>query len=63
MWDSHVTQLQKVIEIFNSDNPIYGGSGLYQNENVKVMYHHGRATLFRLAIPPLSTLVLEEYLN
>ena len=28
--DLRVTRIQNIIEIFNSDNPIYGGSGLFK---------------------------------
>jgi hypothetical protein len=61
-WDHNVARIRKIIEIFNSDNPIYGGSGLFQNEEIKLIHHHGKETLFKLAIPPLATLVLEEHL-
>ncbi|CAF1423632.1 unnamed protein product [Adineta steineri] len=63
MWDPDIARIQKVVEIFNSDNPMYGGSGSFHNENITIVFRHGRAIIFRLTIPPLATLVLEEQLN
>jgi hypothetical protein len=62
-WDPNVARIQKIVEIFNSDNPMYGGSGLFQNEDVKLVHRHLQETLLRLAIPPLATIVLEEHLR
>ncbi|CAF3601180.1 unnamed protein product [Rotaria sp. Silwood1] len=62
-WDPNVRRIGKTVEIFNSDNLIYGGSGLFQNEKVGVIHMHSEWIFFKLAIPPLATVVLEEHLN
>ncbi|CAF3471906.1 unnamed protein product [Rotaria socialis] len=62
-WDPNVRRIGKTVEIFNSDNLSYGGSGLFQNEKIDVVHMHSEWIFFRLAIPALATVVLEESLN
>ncbi|CAF2915028.1 unnamed protein product [Rotaria sp. Silwood2] len=62
-WDPDVNRIQKTEEIFNSDNPIYGGSGSFQNQQIEMINTSTGEVSFRLAIPPLATLVLEEHLS
>ncbi|CAF2100763.1 unnamed protein product [Rotaria magnacalcarata] len=62
-WDPNVRRIGTTVEIFNSDNLSYGGSGLFQNKNIDVVHMHSECIFFRLAIPALATVVLEESLN
>jgi hypothetical protein len=57
-----VARIRSAVEIFNTDHPKYGGSGLFENQQIAVIQNNGRNMLFRLNIPPLATLVLEEHL-
>ncbi|CAF1392362.1 unnamed protein product [Rotaria magnacalcarata] len=61
--DSAVRRIQNTVEIFNSDNPVYGGSGLFQNPEIEIINSFASRRSLRLAIPPLATLILEEYLS
>lgn len=61
--DPNISRIGKSIEIFNSDNPTYGGSGSFHNENIEIINTSHGGKLFRLAIPSLATLVIEELLN
>ena len=61
--DPNVVKIQKINELFNSNNPIYGGSGLFGNEQIQLLQRYGHEKFIRLAIPPLTTLVLEEHLS
>ncbi len=56
--------IQKASELFSSDHLKYGGSGRFENRNVTVIRNpRGEATHLRMALPPLSTVVLEEQLH
>jgi 1,4-alpha-glucan branching enzyme len=61
--DPLIARIQNIVEIFNSDNTIYGGSGKFQNEKIEMVNDRGNGRLFKLVIPPLATIVLEEHLN
>lgn len=61
-WDPNVARVEHVIEVFNTDHFKYSGSGSFLNQTVEILHHDGDAKLFRLAIPLLATLVLEEHL-
>lgn len=55
---------KRIFERFNSDNVLYGGSGMYVNPEVKIVTssRSSKPIHYRLAIAPHSTLVLEEEL-
>ena len=59
--DPNVKKIDRIVEIFNSDNSIYGGSGLFHNEQVHLIKNDHQISV-RIAIPPLSTIVFEEHL-
>jgi 1,4-alpha-glucan branching enzyme len=61
-WDPNVARIRATVEIFNTDHAKYGGSGSFQNQPVEVVHHDWGTKLFRLSIPPLATIVLEETL-
>jgi hypothetical protein len=61
-WDPDMKRIQKTMEIFNSDNPIYGGSGSFQNHQIETINSPTGEISFRLAIPSLASLVLQEHL-
>ncbi|CAF1440322.1 unnamed protein product [Adineta ricciae] len=61
--DPNVARIQNVTEIFNTDHAKYGGSGLFENQQVIVKQHNDGCMLFKLTIPPFSTIILEELLN
>jgi 1,4-alpha-glucan branching enzyme len=60
--DPNVARIQGAVEIFNTDHPKYGGSGSFQNQQIKIIRNNERDMLFRLGIPPLATIILEEHL-
>ena len=64
-WDPLVARIQKITEVFNSDDPIYGGSGKFRNEELVMVNDddRGNARLLKVMIPPLGTIVFEEFLN
>ena len=62
--DPLVGRIQKIDEVFNSDDSIFGGSGKFQNGSVLMVDdHRGSVRLLTVMIPPLATVVLEETLN
>ncbi len=63
--DHDIRRIQQVIEIFNSDDFKYGGSGSFGNQKIEVVRNpHSKApTHFRVSLPPNSTIVLEEVLS
>ena len=63
-WDPLVARIQMIVEVFNSDAPIYGGSGTFQNAHIGMVDDdRGDGRSFKIMIPPLATIVLEESLN
>jgi 1,4-alpha-glucan branching enzyme len=60
--DPMLSQIKKITEIFNSDRLQYGGSGKFENPHVEIVRAPKSAvpTHFRISLPPLSTVVLEE---
>ncbi len=57
-------RIQKVGVIFSSDDSKYGGTGAFENREVEVLRRPGGEPMgLRMALPPLSTVVLEEELN
>ncbi|CAF0971906.1 unnamed protein product [Adineta ricciae] len=60
--DPNVACVQNVTEIFNTDHPKYSGSGLFENQQLIIQRHNDGNMLFKLTIPPLSTIILEEIL-
>ena len=63
--DEAIKRIQQVNEIFNSDNLKYGGSGKFENRKVEIIRNlsNKEPSHFRIALPPLSTIVLEEELS
>ncbi len=61
--DPNVARIRDTMEIFNTDHPKYGGSGAFQNQQNGLIRNNGWDLIFRLAIAPLATIVLEEYLS
>ena len=63
-WDPLIARIQSIVEVFNSDAPTYGASGTFQNAQiVMVDAGQGSGISFKVMIPPLATIVLEESLN
>jgi 1,4-alpha-glucan branching enzyme len=60
--DPNIARIRNVVEIFNTDHPKYGGSGSFANQQIEVKHNNGRDMVFKLAIPPLATIILEEHL-
>lgn len=60
--DSEIARISKVKQIFNSDNSIYGGTGNFGNREIELLRSDGIPTHLRIALPPLSTIVIEEEL-
>ncbi|CAF4747921.1 unnamed protein product [Rotaria sp. Silwood2] len=60
--DPNVARIRSADEIFNTDLSKYGGSGSFQNQQIKIIHNNDRTILFRLSIPSLATIVLEEHL-
>ena len=62
--DDKLLQIKKITEIFNSDKPIYGGSGQFENRQVTIISPEPsyRPTHLRVSLAPHSTIVLEEVL-
>ena len=58
--DPALKGVKQVYEIFNSDATCYSGSGKFSNRQVEVVKRDGNPTHFRLALPRMSTVVLEE---
>ncbi len=59
--DPAMKGVKHVVERFNSDEIRYGGSGKFSNKQVEVVRAgDGQPTHFRMALPPLSTVVVEE---
>lgn len=60
--DPNVTKIHRILQIFNSDHSIYGGSGLFHNETIPLM-KNAHEIVMRIAIPSLSTMIFEEHLS
>lgn len=60
--DTRTGSIKKAYEIFNSDSRIYGGTDKFTNRQVEILKSGGSdiPTHFRIALPPLSTVVLQE---
>jgi 1,4-alpha-glucan branching enzyme len=63
--DALVKRIRKVDVIFNSDDVKYGGSSKFGNRSVEVIRNprSKEPSHLRMALPPLSTVVLEEELS
>ena len=59
----NVKRIQAAVQILSTDDPKYGGSGAFQNEQIEIKRHNGKELLFAIALPPLSTIILEETLD
>ncbi|CAF0772430.1 unnamed protein product [Adineta ricciae] len=57
--DPNIERIQHVKEIFNTNQLQYGGSGTFQNERIEIDRNNMTLTV---ALPPLSTIVLNETL-
>jgi 1,4-alpha-glucan branching enzyme len=60
--DPNVGRIRDAIEIFNTDDPKYGGSGAFQNEQIQIKRNSGQDRVLTVVLPPLSTIILEENL-
>ena len=61
--DPNVKIIRGAVQIFSTNDLKYGGSGAFQNEQIEIKrYNEGEEVLFILALPPLSTIILEETL-
>jgi 1,4-alpha-glucan branching enzyme len=60
--DPNVIRIKNIVEIFNTDDIQYGGSGAFQNRESQIIRKNDRDIQLRVAIPPLATIILEEYL-
>lgn len=59
--DPRSLQIKKISEVFNSDKPLYGGSGKFESHKVEILRsEHSDHTRLRLALAPHSTVVIEE---
>lgn len=57
----HLRALESLREIFNSNDPKYGGSGTHSNPSISITRRlDGTPVHMTIAIPPLSTMVFEE---
>jgi hypothetical protein len=57
-----VARIRNAVEIFNTNDLKYGGSGAFQNQQIEMKHNNGRDMVFKVAIPPLATIVVEEHL-
>jgi 1,4-alpha-glucan branching enzyme len=60
--DPNVARIVDAVEVFNTAHPKYGGSGSLHSQQIEVVHNDRGGKLFRLNIPPLATVVLEENL-
>ncbi|CAF4718837.1 unnamed protein product, partial [Rotaria sp. Silwood2] len=60
--DPNVERIRDAVEIFNTDDRKYGGSGTFQNQQIEIKRNSGEDIVFTVALPPLSTIILEENL-
>lgn len=61
--DPNVARIANVVEILNTDDGKYGGSGTFQNQEIRIVRNNDRDIHLRVSIPPLATIILEEQLN
>ena len=61
--DPNVRRISAAVQVFNTDDCQYGGSGAFQNEQIEIKRHNEGALLITVALPPLSTIVFEETLD
>ncbi|MBS0647972.1 MAG: alpha amylase C-terminal domain-containing protein [Verrucomicrobia bacterium] len=62
--DSNAKKIQKIEVLFNSDRKSYGGSGNFENYTAEIIFDSNmQEHKLRIALPPLSTLVLMEELS
>jgi 1,4-alpha-glucan branching enzyme len=54
-----ILKVSRVMEIFNSDRATYHGSGKFENKPIEIIIEENQKTRLRLALPPLSSLVLQ----
>ncbi|CAF1445839.1 unnamed protein product [Adineta steineri] len=57
--DPNIERIQNVKEIFNTNQLKYGGSGTFHNEQIKINRNN---MILTVALPPLSTIILDETL-
>ncbi|UJR11731.1 hypothetical protein I4U23_015912 [Adineta vaga] len=61
--DPNIERIQHVTEVFNTNHSTYGGSDTFQNERIEFHHDHEQNIKLTVALPPLSTLILDETLT
>ena len=57
---SHFDPDHLPMEIFSSDKKEFGGSGI-QNDKIQLVYKDGKPDAYKVIVPPLSTIIIQEY--